>query len=138
MHHAAAQATAHKTINAGQLAQEAVYSTSSTLHVGQPQNKKHEESMQQLHAEANNIWKDDNKLVFQHQLHYDEQLTAFISDAERTLQEKQDKAWGHVRRLADMAGIPHDACLGLALQIPTIPIDLTYCMQIPMMIAYAP
>ena len=40
-----------------------------------------------------------------------------------------------------MAGIPHDACLGLALQVLekllTIPIDLTYCMPIPMMLAYA-
>ena len=44
--------------------------------------------MQQLHAEADKVWKDANYLVFQHQLHYDEQLTAFISDAERTLQEK--------------------------------------------------
>ena len=40
-----------------------------------------------------------------------------------------------------MAGIPHDACLGLALQVPeklpTIPIDLTYHTPIPIMLAYA-
>ena len=41
-----------------------------------------------------------------------------------------------------MAGVPHNACLGLALQVleklPTIPIDLNYHMPIPMMLAYAP
>ena len=41
-----------------------------------------------------------------------------------------------------MAGVPQDACLGLALQVldklPTIPIDLTYHMSIPMMLAYGP
>ena len=79
---------AHETINAGQLAQEAVYSTSSALQVGKPLDKKNEETMQQLCAEANKVWKDANDLVFQHQLCYDEQLTAFISDAERTLQKK--------------------------------------------------
>ena len=36
MHHAVAQATAHKTINAGQLAWDVVYSASSALCVGQP------------------------------------------------------------------------------------------------------
>ena len=82
------QATAHETINAGQLAREVVYSTSSTLHVGQPRDKKHEETMQQPRTNANKVWKDANDLVFQYQLCYDEQLTAFISNAERTLQEK--------------------------------------------------
>ena len=88
MHHTMAQDTAHETINAGQLAWEVVYSTSSTLRVGQPRDKKHEETMQQLHAKANKVWKDPNDLVFQHQLHYDGQLTDFISDTERILQEK--------------------------------------------------
>ena len=41
-----------------------------------------------------------------------------------------------------MAGVSHDACLGLALQVlnklPTIPIDLSYCTPIPMMLAYGP
>ena len=139
MHHAPAEATAHETINVGQMAQNTVY---SVLSVGQTWDKKHEETLQQLCTKANKAWKDTNDLVFQHQLHYDEQLTAFISDAERTLQEKQDEVWGHVHRLVNVAGVPHDACIGLAFQVlnklPTIPIDLTYHMPIPMMLAYGP
>ena len=48
MHHTMAQATAHKTSNAGWLAWEAVYSASSIVCVGQPQDKKYEQTIQQL------------------------------------------------------------------------------------------
>ena len=41
-----------------------------------------------------------------------------------------------------MAGVPHDACLGLALQVlnklPTISMDLSDRTPIPMMLAYGP
>ena len=83
--HITAQATAHETINKEWMAQNAAY---SILPDGQTQEKKHEETLQQLHVKADKAWKDTNDLVFQHQLHYDEQLMAFISDTERTLQEK--------------------------------------------------
>ena len=139
MHCTPAQATAHKTSNVGWMAQNVAY---SILPDGQTQDKKQEETLQQLCTEADKAWKDTNDLVFQHQLHYDEQLTTFISDAERTLQDKQDKVWVCVHRLVDVAGVPHDAYLGLALQVldklPTIPIDLTYHTPIPMMLAYGP
>ena len=65
MHHAMAQATAHKTINVRRMAWEAVY---SALCVDQPQDKKHEETMQQLCAEADKVWKDANDLVLQHKV----------------------------------------------------------------------
>ena len=85
MHHIVAQATAHETINAGWMAQNMAY---SILLDGQTWDKKHEETLQQLHAETDKAWKDTNDLVFNHQLCYDGQLMAFISDAERTLQKK--------------------------------------------------
>ena len=85
MHCTTAQATANETINVGQMAQNTAY---NILPDGQTWDKKHEETLQQLHAEADKAWKDTYDLVFQHQLHYDVQLMAFISDAERTLQEK--------------------------------------------------
>ena len=85
---------------------------------------------------------DTNDLVFNHQLCYDGQLMAFISNAERALQEKWDEVWECVHRLTDVAGVSHDACLGLTLQVldklPTIPIDLFYHTLIPKMLAYSP
>ena len=63
-----------------------------------------------------------------------------ISPMLRTLQEKQDEVWEH--RLTDVAGVPHEACLGLTLQVldklPTIPMDLSYHTPIPMVLAYGP
>ena len=42
----------------------------------------------------------------------------------------------------DMAGVPQDVCLHLALQIfdllPTIPTNLSFCAPIPMMLTYGP
>ena len=64
IHCPTAQATAHETINAGQMAQDTVYSAMS---VGQTQDKKHEETLQQLCAKADKSWKDANDMVFQHQ-----------------------------------------------------------------------
>ena len=81
--------------------------------------KKHEETLQQLCAEADQAWRDTNDLVFNHQLHYDRQLMAFMSNTERTIQEKRNEVWGCVCRLADMAGLSHESCLGLALKFLT-------------------
>ena len=137
MHHTVALATAYKTINVGWMAQNAAY---SILPDGQNHDKKYEESLQQLCTKADKAWKDTNDLVFNHQLCYDGELLAFIFSAERTLQEKWDKVWGHIRKLTDVAGVPHDTCLSLALQVlnklPTILIDLSYCTLIPLMLAY--
>ena len=81
MHHVAAQATAHETIDARQMVPNMAY---SILLDDQTQDKKHEETLQQLCAKADKAWKDTNNLVFNHQLCYDGQLAAFISNAERS------------------------------------------------------
>ena len=100
----------------------------SVLPDGWTWDKKHQETLKQPRAKADKAWKHTNDLVFNHQLHYDGELLAFISNAERTLQEKQDEVWGCIHKLMDVAGVPHDTCLSLGLQVldklPTIPIDL--------------
>ena len=85
MHHTVAQATANKTINAGWMAQNAAY---SILLGDQTHDKKHEETLQQLCAKADQAWKDTNDLVFNHQMCYDGPLMVFITNAERNPQEK--------------------------------------------------
>ena len=92
--------------------------------------------------EVDKAWKDTNDIVYSHQLRHDGELMAFISNAKATLQEKWSKIQRHIHSLADMAGLPHNSCLDLSLkilnQLPTIPLDLSYCTPMPMMIAYAP
>ena len=136
VHCAAAQATAHETINAGCMAHNTAFSAVTANQL----DGDHEKFLCQFHAEANQAWKDMNDVIFSHQLKYDSQLVVFISTAEGTLQAKRDKIWSHVHSLVDMASLPHEACLTLALQIldklPTPPLDLSYCTAIPRMLAY--
>ena len=67
---------------------------------------------------------------------------AFISNAKATLQEKWSEIWRHIHSLTEVAGLPQSSCLELALkilnQLSTIPLDLSYCTLVPMMITYAP
>ena len=139
IHHAVAQATTHEIINAGCTAQSEAY---GLLPRDQDHKPKHKETPQQLLTEADKVWKDTNDVMYSHQLQYDRELTAFISNAEATLQEKQSEIWRCIHSLMDVAGLPHDSCLDLTLkilnQLPTIPLDLLYCTPLLMMTAYAP
>ena len=78
---------------------------------------KHQETLQQLLTEVDKARKDINNVVYSHQLQYDGEPMAFISNAEVTLQEKQNKVYRCVHSLADMAGLPQSSCLDLALKI---------------------
>ena len=134
VHCAMVQATAHETINAGHMAHNAAFSTDTANQM----DKDCKKSLCQLHAGADQAWKDTNDVIFSHQLRYDSKLVAFISTAEGTLQAKWDENWRCVHNLADAASLPHEACLTLALQIldklPTIPLDLSYHTAISMML----
>ena len=75
IHCTVAQVTAHETINEGHPERGAAY--------GVPMNKdesdqKHEEILWKLCREADKAWVDTNNVVFDHQLHYDAQLTGFM------------------------------------------------------------
>ena len=130
VHHTMAQATAHKTINAGHMAHNAAF---SAIAANQPDGDC-EKFLHQFCTE------DMNDIIFSHQLKYDAQLVAFITTAEGTLQAKWDEIWSYIHSIAEVAGLPNKACLTLALQIldklPTLPLDLSYCTAIPRMLAY--
>ena len=121
VHRTAAQAAAHKTINAGCMA----HSTAFGIATATQTDKECESSMHRLHTRANQAWKDANEVIFSHLLKYDTQLAASISTAEGNLQAKGDEIWTHVHSLVDTANIPHRVCLPLALQtldqLPAIP-----------------
>ena len=138
MHHAAAQATVHEKINVGCMAHNAAF---STIAANQP-DRDHKKFLRQFCTEADQAWKDTNDVIFSHQLRYDSKLVASISTAEGTLQAKWDEIWSHIHSLAEVAGLPHEACLNLALQIldklPTLPLDLSYHTAICRMLAYCP
>ena len=87
-----------------------------------------------LHSEADAVWKEMHEVMYNHQLHYDRWLSAFLMDTEMTLNKMRDEVW------AENENITFDACLGLASQVlnllPQIPVDISFQTQILLTIAY--
>ena len=102
MHHVVAQARVHKTINVGQMGCNAAF---SAIAANQPEGDC-EKFLHQFCAEANQLWKDTNDIIFSTQLKYDAQLGAFITTAEETLQAKQNEIWSQIHSIAEVAGLP--------------------------------
>ena len=119
LHHAVAQATAHETIDVGCMAHSATFGVATATQTDQ----EHESSLRRLRAEANQAWKDTNKVIFSHLLRYDPSW------------QPSSLLQRHVHSLVDTANIPHRICLPLALQtldqLPAIPWNLSYCAGIP-------
>ena len=80
--------------------------------------------------------------MYNHQLHYNGQLATFLTDAETALSKMRAEVWDAIHALAESEGITFDVCLGLALQMLNlllqIPIDISFYMQIPLTITYCP
>ena len=137
MHHNSIQGTAHETLTLGHLAQEDAYSAILWDEVSEAECKV---TTHRLRSEADTAWKEMHEIMYNHQLHYDRQLSAFLTDTGTTLNNMTDKVWATIRALAENEGIMFDACLGLALQVlnllPQIPMDVSFQTQIPLTIAY--
>ena len=80
--------------------------------------------------------------MYNHQLHYDQQLSTFLTDMEMTLNNMRDEVWGTIHTLAENEGITFNDCLGFTLQVLNlllqIPVDVSFQTQIPLAIAYCP
>ena len=118
MHCNSIQDTAHETLMLGCSAQEAAYPAILWDRVS-------EEGM--------------HKVMYNHQLQYDQQLASFLVEAEMALSDMRGEVWATIRTLAENDGIMFDACLGLTLQVlnllPQIPLDISFQTQIPLTIA---
>ena len=138
MHPTIAQATAHETINRGHMERGVAY---NILMSANTPNKKHEKTLDKLHREADQAWKDTNNVVFDHQLRYNSQLAGFITSTNGTLQAKQDEVWEHMQSPVNTSGMPQEICLCFPLQVlellPIIPLDISFHAPFPMMLAYS-
>ena len=139
MHHTMTQATAHETINWRWVERSAAY---NVLLSANASNKKCERTLQKLHKEAAQAWKDTNHVVFDQQLRYDLELASFINSAEKMLHAKLDEVWECMQNQTNVIGMPQDTCLCLTLQVlellPTIPLDISFHAPFPMMLMYGP
>ena len=139
MHRNSIQGMAHKTLTLGCSAQEAAYLAILRDGVSEAE---HEATTHHLCSEADAEWKEMHEVMYNHQLHYDQQLSTFLMDTEMTLNNMRGEIWATICTLAENEGITFDACLGLALQglnlLLQIPIDISFQTQIPLTITYCP
>ena len=137
MHHNSIQGTAHKTLTLGHSAWKAAYSAILWDDITEAE---HEALTCCLHSEADATWKEMHEVMYNHQLNYDWQLSAFLKETETTLNNMRDQVWVTVCTLAENEGITFNDCLSLTLQLPNllpqIPVDISFQTQIPLTIAY--
>ena len=84
MHHNSIQGMVHKTLMLGCSAQEAAYSAILWDRVSEDE---HETMTHCLHSEADAAWKEMHEVMYNHQLQYDQQLAAFLMEAETALSD---------------------------------------------------
>ena len=139
MHCNLIQGTVHETLMLGYSAREAAYLAILQDGVSEAECKA---TTHCLHSEADAAWKEMPEVMYNHQLQYDWQLFTFLTDTEMTLNNMRGKIWATIHALAENEDITFNACLGLALQVLNlllqIPIDISFQTQIPLTIAYCP
>ena len=137
MHRNSIQGMVHKTLTLGHSAREVAYSAILWDGVSEAEC---EAMTRRLRSEADATWKEMHEVMYNHQLHYDQQLSTFLMDTETTFNNMRGEIWAAIHALAENEGITFDACLGLALQVlnllPQIPVDISFQTQIPLTIAY--
>ena len=90
MHHNSIQGTAHKTLTLGHSAREAAYSAILWDDITKAEC---EAMTHHLHSEADAAWKEMHKVMYNHQLYFDRQLSTFLQEAETTLNNMRDQVW---------------------------------------------
>ena len=137
IHHNSVQGMAHETLTLGHSTQEAAYSAILWDDIKEAEC---EATACCLHSEADATWKNMHEVMYNHQLKYNRQLATFLKETETTLGNVRDQVWTAVHALAENEGITFDDCLSLMLHVlhllPQIPMDISFQMQIPLIITY--
>ena len=139
IHRNSIQGMAHEMLTLGHSACEAAYAAILWNDITEAER---EAMTCCLHSEADAAWKKMHEVMYNHQLEYDRWLSDFLKEAEATLANMRDQIWTAVRALAESKGVTFEDCLSLMLHIlpllPQIPMDVSYDMQILLIIAYCP
>ena len=127
----------HETLALGRSARKATYLAILQDEVSKAEN---EAMTHCLHSEADATWKEMHEVMYNHQLQYDRWLSTFLTDMEMNQNNMRDEVWAAICTLTENKGITFNACLGLALQVLNlllqIPGDISFQTQIPLTIAY--
>ena len=133
------QGTVHEMLTLGCSARKAAY---AAILLDNIMDAEHEAMMCRLHSEADVAWKKIHKVMYNHQLEYDRWLSDFLKETEAKLANMRDQIRTAIHALAEGEGMTFEDCLNLTLHILPlllqVPVDVSYEMQIPLIIAYCP
>ena len=121
MHHNSIQGMAYETLMLGCSAWEAAYSAILRDRVFDDEC---EMMTCCLRSEADATWKEMHEVMYNHQPQYDQQLAAFLTEAETALSDMQGEVWATVHTLVENEGITFNACLGIMLQVLNLLLQL--------------
>ena len=102
IHRNSIQGMAHETLTLGHSAHEATYAAILWDNITEAEC---EAMMHCLRSEADAAWKKMHKVMYNHQLEYDRQLSNFLKEAEATLANMRDQIWTAICALAEGKGV---------------------------------
>ena len=137
IHHNSVQGMVNETLTLGHSAHKAAYAAILQDNIVEVE---HNAMMRHLHSEAYAAWKKMHEVMYNHLLEYDQQLSDFLKEVEATLASMRDQIWTAIHALVEGEGMTFEDCLSVALRILPlllqIPMDVSYEMQIPLIIAH--
>ena len=139
IHRNSVQGTVHETLTLGHSTREATYAAILRDDIMEAE---HEAMTHHLRSKADAAWKKMHEVMYNHQLKYDRWLADFLKEAEMMLANTRDQIWMAVCTLVESEGVTFKDCLSLVLHIllllPQITVDVSFQMQIPLIVAYCP
>ena len=80
--------------------------------------------------------------MYNHQLEYNCQLSAFLTNVEMTLSNMREEVWAVICALVENKEVTFNACLYLTLQVLSlllqVPVNISFQAPMPLTLAYCP
>ena len=98
--------------------------------------------MEEIISAANRAWSRANETLFDHVLDYERKLNAFLDKAGSWIHEQEERIWTTVFQIVKDTGAPLCAFLDILLRLldtlPSLPPNLSYQSQSPIICGFSP
>ena len=99
-------------------------------------------AMEEIISTVNRAWSRANETLFDHVLDYKRKLNAFLDKAGGWIREQEERIWITVFQIVEDTGAPLCAFLDILLHLldtlPSLPPNLSYQSQSPMICGFSP
>ena len=99
-------------------------------------------AMEEIISAANRAWLRANETLFDHVLDYERKLNAFLDKVGGWIREQEEHIWTTVFQIVEDTGAPLCAFLDILLRLldtlPSLPLNLSYQSQSPIICGFSP